>query len=67
MKEHERQAAMRTVYDWIAEAHGQHAAEFWAWERTPYPVGLPDDEQLDEGLWIAASPTMTSGIVVDHA
>lgn len=52
----ERRAAAVTVYGWLDEIHGRDVAEWWVWERTPFPCGLPLDEQLEEGLTIAVTP-----------
>lgn len=44
---------MQIVYDWIVETQGEEAAEIWLWACTPFPCGLPTDEQLEEGLAVA--------------
>jgi hypothetical protein len=48
-----RRAATYAVLQWLEEYCGKEVADFWAWERTPMPVGLPSDEQLEEGMNMA--------------
>jgi hypothetical protein len=50
-----KRTATRMVCHLISLACGIEAANFWAWERTPMPVGWPSDEQLLDGLKMAAS------------
>jgi hypothetical protein len=49
----ERRNATQTVLAWITESCGSKSADFWAWEMTPMPCGLPSDEQLEDGLQMA--------------
>ena len=42
------------VMEWITEKYGPEVASWWYWECTPMPCGLPDDEQLRDGLRLAA-------------
>ena len=30
--------------------HGSKAADYWAWEMTPWPVGLPSWKQIWDGV-----------------
>lgn len=48
-----RKMATDTVLGWIEAAHGSEIMSAWAYECTPIPCGLPDDEMLDEGLSLA--------------
>lgn len=48
-----RVEAAQAVTYWIAERHGSEIANAWAWNCTPYPFGLPDDETLEQGLSLA--------------
>lgn len=50
MTDEQRKRAAVTICEWLTEYCGQATADYWAWERTPMPCGLPSDEQLDEGL-----------------
>lgn len=52
----ERREATTVVMEWLREHHGEDAVNFWAWEMTPMPFGLPLDEQLAEGLEMAVTP-----------
>ncbi len=45
-----RKRATETLIGWIEQVHGQEVAYAWAWECTPIPCGLPDDQMLDDGL-----------------
>lgn len=49
----QRKFATETVLRWIEEYQGREVMTTWAWECTPIPCGLPDDEQLAEGVGIA--------------
>jgi len=53
MSEEQRHKAAQAVTAWITEYRGERIASYWVWERTPMPCGLPDDEQLAEGLALA--------------
>lgn len=61
MTPEQRKQAAVAVAEWITEYHGEDAALFWVWERTPMPVGLPDDEQLEAGLRMALAPKRPPG------
>jgi len=48
-----RRDATLAVVTWIEESLGREVAHEWIWVCTPYPAGLPSDEQLAQGLAIA--------------
>lgn len=53
MTNEQRKEATIAVYDWLVEYKGEELAQFWMWERTPLPCGLPLDRQLEEGMMMA--------------
>jgi hypothetical protein len=53
-----RRVATKHILGMLTAAHGPKVADYWAWERTPMPCGLPSDEQLGEGLRMALSPPL---------
>jgi hypothetical protein len=57
LSEAERKRAAQFVVRLISDTCGREAADYWAWERTPMPAGLPLDSQLLEGLKMAARGT----------
>ena len=63
MRDAYRREATKIVIGWITETLGEHVADYWAWERTPMPIALPSDEQLEEGLRLACGgpPVVGSG------
>lgn len=54
MTDKERIAAAQAIVDWLREYRGEDEAELWMWNLTPMPCGLPLDDQLEDGLRIAA-------------
>ncbi len=58
-----RKRTTQTVLDWIIELRGNDVASLWAWETTPIPCGLPSDEQLEEGLALAAGEVHISELL----
>lgn len=53
IEDQRRHEATLAVIHWIQETWGNEMADWWAWECTPMPCGLPDDEQLEDGLRLA--------------
>jgi hypothetical protein len=53
----QRRIATRMVLHLIGKSCGAESANYWAWERTPMPTGWPSDEQLLDGLKMAARGT----------
>lgn len=53
----QRRIATRMVIHLIGKSCGAQAANYWAWERTPMPAVWPSDEQLVDGLKMAARGT----------
>jgi hypothetical protein len=45
--------ATLAVIEWIAEKHGEAAADWWLWEATPLPCWLPSERQLWDGMRLA--------------
>lgn len=65
-REEIRREATAAVLKWIAERYGDGVADWWFWECTPMPCGLPNDRQLREGFQLALgelSPGRLSEIV----
>ena len=54
----QRRIATRMVIHLISKSCGVQASNHWAWEMTPMPAGWPSDEQLLEGLMMAARGTL---------
>ncbi len=52
----ERKQAAKAVVAWLIEYHSEEVANYWAWECTPMPCGLPSDKQLEHGLSMALKP-----------
>lgn len=59
----ERKQATIAVYEWLTEAKDEEFANLWLWAATPFPAGLPSDEQLDEGLRVATGELSLSDVL----
>lgn len=53
MSDKTRRKATQFVAWLIAKTKGEEAAEFWCWEMTPMPMGLPFNFQLWDGVKFA--------------
>lgn len=49
MTNEERKAEAGRIAKELSAIGGEELADYWVWEMTPMPVGLPSDEQLEEG------------------
>jgi hypothetical protein len=49
----QRQEETRRIIAALEAAGGKKLADYWSWEMTPMPCGLPSDEQLAEGRKMA--------------
>lgn len=55
MTDAERKTEMNRIWKALKTLGGDELAHHWLWSMTPFPVGLPDDEQLEEGRRLAAA------------
>lgn len=55
MTDEQHHAAAQTVLGWIRVECGEQVAHTWLWSLTPYPCGLPTDEDIEGGLRLACA------------